>query len=349
MYKKFIFVIGVLMILDAVWCMFSKLYIVGILFFILGYKFIKYSKNSENPHNNTSKKIISNCEITPKDFTIIDLETTGLSVFQNEIIEIGAIKVRDLKIVDKYNTLCNPLKHIENSNIHGIKDFDVAEYKYPIEYMEDLTNFIGDDVIFAYNAPFDLPFLYSYLPKNLSNKIFDVLRFAQSIDNRKSHKLVNIRKDLKIVSEEHRAIGDCIATLEYYKFLLSKYKIEKISYTNIQQDLTLLRKNKVNKYANYIAENHKVDKTNIDENSYFYNKKVCFTGDFFEIPKHQACKKIMDMGGEIQKNINLKTNVLIVGSYKETTNKEKKAHEYNQKPNVKIQVISEKELIELLQ
>lgn len=283
-----------------------------------------------------------------KDFTIIDFETTGVSVFSNEIIEIGAIKVRDLEVVDTFDTLCNPLMTIENVNIHGIKNDEVADYKYPAIYMNDLLRFIGDDTIFAYNAPFDIEFLNSYLSSNINNKIVDVLALARARENRESYRLVDVREELNINTECHRSIGDCEATLEYYKYLLFKYDIKRLQYTQIDSDLTTLRSKRNAKYSNYILENHTPDPSQFDEQSYFYNKNICFSGDFDNFSKADAYLKIIDLGGHIQKNVTLKTDILVIGSYKQKTSKEKKADEYNLRPNIKIEKLHEDDFLQLL-
>lgn len=283
-----------------------------------------------------------------KDFTIIDFETTGLSVFSNEIIEIGAIKIRDLEIVDTFDTLCNPLMTIENEHIHGIKNDEVIDYKYPTVYMDDLLTFIGDDIIFAYNAPFDIKFLNSYLSSNINNKIVDVLALARARENRESYRLVDVREDLNIDTECHRSIGDCEATLEYYKYLLFKYDIKRLQYTHIDSELTSLRSKRNAKYANYILENHIPDSSKFDEQSYFYNKNICFSGDFDNFSKADAYLKILDIGGHIQQNVTLKTDILVIGSYKQKTSKEKKADEYNLRPNIKIEKLHEDDFLQLL-
>ena len=315
-------------------------------------KNIEDDKNNKQTNKVIAKKInfdsdkINNKNL--KDFTIIDFETTGISVFSNEIIEIGAIKVRDLEVIDTFDTLCNPLMTIENTHIHGIKNDKVMEYKYPMVYMNDLLTFIGDDTIFAYNAPFDIEFLNSYLPSNINNKIVDVLALARARENRESYRLVDVREDLNINTECHRSIGDCEATLEYYKYLLFKYDIKRLQYTHVDSELTSLRSKRTAKYANYILENHIPDSSTFDEQSYFYNKNVCFSGDFDNFSKADAYLKILDIGGHVQQNVTLKTDILVIGTYKQKTSKEKKADEYNLRTNIKIEKLHEDDFLQLL-
>lgn len=307
------------------------------------------NKNNKSVKNVSDNNKVNNLNSNLKDFTVIDFETTGISVFNNEIIEIGAIKVRDLEIVDTYETLCNPLKSIENDYIHGIKDSDVLNYKYPTAYMDDLLAFIGDDTIFAYNAPFDIEFLNSYLKGNIPNKVVDVLSLARARENRESYKLVDVREDLNINTDCHRSVGDCEATLEYYKYMLFKYDIKRFQYCNIDSDLSKLRSKRSKKYADYILENHIADPSTFDNQHYLYDKNICFSGDFESFSKADAYLKVVDIGGNIQKNVTLKTNILVLGNQNKKTTKEKKADEYNLRPNINIEKMYEKDFLKLLE
>lgn len=307
------------------------------------------NKNNKSEKNVSDNNKVNNLNSNLKDFTIIDFETTGISVFNNEIIEIGAIKVRDLEIVDTFETLCNPLKNIENDYIHGIKDSDVLDYKYPTAYMIDLLSFIGDDTILAYNAPFDIEFFNSYLKDNISNKVVDVLALARARENRNSYKLVDVREDLNINTVRHRSIGDCEATLEYYKYMLFKYDIKRFQYCNIDSDLSNLRAKRSKKYADYILEHHISNPSTFDNKHYFYDKNICFSGAFESLSKADAYLKVLNIGGNIQKNVTLKTNILVLGNQNEKTTKEKKADEYNLRPNINIEKIYEKDFLKLIE
>ena len=302
---------------------------------------LPFDKTAYSPDAIKSEKL--------KNFTIIDVETTGLSVYNNEIVEIGAIKVRDLEIVDTYETLCNPLMNIKNEAIHGISNSDVAEYNYPIAYMNDLMSFIGDDTIFAYNAPFDIEFINSYLTSNIENKIVDVLALARARENRSSYKLVDVREDLNINTQCHRSVGDCEATLEYYKYMLYRYDIKRLQYTQLNSDLSSLRAKRNSKYANHILESYVPDELSFQKQNYFFNKNVCFTGNFENFSKADAYLKIVDIGGKIQKNVTLKTHILVIGDNNKQSAKEKKVDEYNQRPDINIEKLYEEEFLKLIE
>lgn len=307
-------------------------------------------KNKENKVFNAVKQTTnkSNSPNSPKDFTIIDFETTGLKYVDDEIIEIGAIKVRDLKIVDTYSTLCNPLEPITNSHIHGITDEDVREYKHSKEYVGDLLNFIDNDIIFAYNAPFDMTFLNVLLDKNVENKIVDVLDLARKYDIRDSYKLENIKTELEFEVESHRAVSDCGTTLQYYKYLLENKNIQKVDFMAFKNGLDSLRIQKSSKLAKKIMNSYTPDLSCADENHPFYGKKVCFTGALNSIGREAACLKVLDLGGETQTGVTMKTDFLVVGYYETITSKELKARDYNERKNLDIKIIDEDEFLELI-
>ncbi|MCZ6703198.1 MAG: 3'-5' exonuclease, partial [Ignavibacteria bacterium] len=106
---------------------------------------------------------------TPIDdavFSVIDVETTGLSAKTNHVIEIGIVKVRNYKIVDKYESLINPGTSIPVfiTQFTGISNSDVADAPQFNEVIEDITQFLGDTVVSGHNLSFDTSFLkYGFL------------------------------------------------------------------------------------------------------------------------------------------------------------------------------------------
>ena len=83
------------------------------------------------------------------DYTVIDLEMTGLSVKEDRITEIGAVRVRNGQIADTYGMLVNPHRPIPQRvmEITGITDAMVEDAMEPDEAIGGLIDFIGQDVI----------------------------------------------------------------------------------------------------------------------------------------------------------------------------------------------------------
>jgi DNA polymerase III epsilon subunit len=94
-------------------------------------------------------------------FVAFDLETTGLSAKNGRVVEIGAVRFRGNEVLGQQRWLVNPGMPIpENAQrVHGITDAMVADAPaFPDAYREFLT-FIGEDVLMAHNARFDMRFL----------------------------------------------------------------------------------------------------------------------------------------------------------------------------------------------
>ena len=95
----------------------------------------------------------------PLDFTAIDFETANGS--SASPCAVGLVKVRDGKIVDSWATLIEPPGehnwfHAGNIQVHGIRPSDVDGAPTVQEAFSAMFEFIGDDVLIAHNAPFDM-------------------------------------------------------------------------------------------------------------------------------------------------------------------------------------------------
>lgn len=294
-----------------------------------------------------NKKIKPKTTTYPKDFTIIDVETTGLKAFSSEITEFAAIKVRDLKILDEFSTLCHPVVPIENSHIHGIKDEDIKDYEYFSGYIPEILEFIGDDTITAYNAPFDIEFVNSYLAGDLNNKIFDVLEIARNYDHRSSFKLENIKKDLKIETKSHRALDDCKTTLEYYKYLIKNNPKLEVNYITCSTTDSRIKPKRNTTYIKWLKENYKPIETKTNNYDLFNSKNFCFSGNFKKLDISNLYKEILNCGGYLQERTTLKTDYLIIGEYKDTTQNQKKGIDYSNREN-NMKILTEDEFLDLI-
>ena len=113
--------------------------------------------NMAQSTNQTGKKLNRFID----DYVLVDIETTGLSPIYDDIIEIGAIKVENNKMVDEYSQLIKidrilPQKITE---LTGITDNMLATGKMPKTVLEEFINFVGNNVIIGHNVNFDLGFL----------------------------------------------------------------------------------------------------------------------------------------------------------------------------------------------
>lgn len=145
-----------------------------------------------------------------------DLETTGLNVANEKIIEIGAVKIKNFEVVDRFNTFVNPQRPIPEkiTNLTGIDDSMVANAPFEDEAFEKFAEFTGKNpVLVAHNADFDTGFiktLATRLGKDFSFTSVDTLEFSRSVlDDLKKHKLDVVAKHLGLGDfEHHRACDD---------------------------------------------------------------------------------------------------------------------------------------------
>lgn len=161
-----------------------------------------------------------NLKTLPPDYTIIDIETTGLNPEYSEIIEIGALKVRDNIPIDEFNFLIKPTGRISPfiTSLTGITE-ELVEYAPDINYvLPEFIEFIEDDVLVGHNVNFDLAFLYDNaslrINHKLSNDYVDSLYLARKyVKGLPSYKLTSLADYFGIIQDSaHRALDDCKTT-----------------------------------------------------------------------------------------------------------------------------------------
>lgn len=150
-------------------------------------------------------------------FVVIDVETTGLSAYNDEIIEISAIRFYDFKPVELFSTLINPGKSIPKkaTSVNGITDDMVLNSPTFSQIASALSAFIGKSNIVGHNLPFDLGFIYraGLDFTKPAHKYYDTLELSKSITDSDSYKLGDLCEDYNIfIDNAHRASADCLAT-----------------------------------------------------------------------------------------------------------------------------------------
>ncbi len=159
-----------------------------------------------------------------EDYTIVDIETTGLSPANSEIIELSAIKVRKNKVVEKFTTLVKPNGRINGyiSSLTGITNQMVATAPSITKILPEFCKFVQDDCILGHNINFDLRFLQHYLAKHfdktLANPSLDTVKLARKYCPKLcSYKLASLAEHFNINAEgHHRALKDCEMTYNLY-------------------------------------------------------------------------------------------------------------------------------------
>ena len=164
----------------------------------------------------------------PKGLVALDLETTGLSPLIDKIIEIAAIKVTP-EGVETYEQLINPKIPIPEltTDIHGIKDADVANKPSIEDCMPEFKSFIGQLPLLAHNAKFDIGFLvfaHHNIDSTLGkNKVYCSIKASrQAFRDMPNHKLGTLAAELGIpLVNHHRALDDSYASLSIFNKAIS--------------------------------------------------------------------------------------------------------------------------------
>lgn len=152
-------------------------------------------------------------------FVVIDIETTGLKPFENEIIQLSAIRFIGFEPVECFSTYIKPTKVLneEAKKINGITEKDVMNAPVFCDIIDSFCNFIGDKVpIVGHNIPFDINFLIASGINPiafLKRKIYDTLQLSKSqFSSMYSYKLDNLsRLKLNIIrNNSHTATSDSL-------------------------------------------------------------------------------------------------------------------------------------------
>lgn len=164
------------------------------------------------------------------DYTVLDFETTGLTPGINEIIEIGAIKYRNDKPIDTFQTYVKPIiDEIDPyiTKLTGISEETVVNSPSLKDVLPELINFIDSENIVAHNASFDMKFLLTEMNNNnipyQKFRVIDTLPLARkNLPFLKNHKLQTLKEYLNLDIESHNALDDCKVTGELYKHIKLK-------------------------------------------------------------------------------------------------------------------------------
>ena len=156
-------------------------------------------------------------------YVVFDIETTGFSAVTDRIIEIGAVKVEDGKITDKFSTFVNPKRPIpfRITELTSITDEMVIDSPDIETILPQFIEFIGDAVLVAHNASFDVGFIEQNCKRQKIEADFtyvDTVALARVLlPALNRFKLDTVAKALNISLENHhRAVDDAGCTAEIF-------------------------------------------------------------------------------------------------------------------------------------
>lgn len=244
----------------------------------------------------------------PKNYVVVDIETTGFSTQFDSIIEIGCIKYFEDKEKSRYQKLIKPAEKIpyEVEIKTGITNALVASAPTFNEVAQEIWDYLKGEIIVGHNVNFDINFLYDNFKRTLdsefTNSFVDTLRISRRLlPEKSSYSLDNLCShfEIALATDRHRAIPDCVYTAEVFQ-CLKKFAAE----------------NKITLSTKYPRENLKGiegDNSRFDENHIFFGKNCVFTGKLEEFSRAEAAQIVANIGGHCVNSVTKSTNFLIVG------------------------------------
>lgn len=280
-----------------------------------------------------------------KDYTVIDLETTGLSAQWDAIIEVAAIRVRDHQVVDTFTELVNPERELDEfiTELTGITNEMVADARTIDAVLHDFLSFIGSDVIVGHNIRFDLRFLEHSADQTgallAGNDFIDTMLVSRRLyPELYHHRLRDMAQLFELAKAvDHRAGSDTALTQKLYELLCDELED--------RPDREYLRQKRLaSKPAKGLVRE---DGCVIDENAIYFGRQFVFTGTLERMNRRDAMQIVVNHGGNCADSVTKETNYLVLGnndyiaSIKDgKSNKQKKAEAMKLKGK-DIEIISE--------
>ncbi len=206
--------------------------------------------------------------IEDTEFVVFDLETTGLSNRLDDIIEFGAVRMKNKEVLERKQFFINPKRPIPAhiSALTHIHQSDVENAKPLEEAFEDIRAFCKDAILVAHNASFDFGMLNAAARKlgqpEFDNPVIDTLHMAYSMLNLKGYRLGNLCRHYGVAYDgegAHRADYDaevlCAAFTHMLNDLGPELQLADILKLGKAKDLRdALRKNRAH-HINVYAKN----------------------------------------------------------------------------------------------
>ena len=175
-----------------------------------------------------------------QEFVVFDIETTGLNPTRNEIIEIGAVKIRKGELVDSFSSFVKAEERIPENIIKltGITNDMVQDAPSIGQVLPKFLEFCQDSILVAHNASFDMGFISENAKRlniSFTNSVLDTLSLSREmLRDIKSHRLDKVADHLGLVlTNHHRALDDAQVTGKILLELLKRLKDQGI--TNLNQ------------------------------------------------------------------------------------------------------------------
>lgn len=191
-------------------------------------------------------------ELEDTEFVVFDLETTGSKTPSCRITEVGAYRVKNGAVIGEFHTLVNPKTPIPSfiTQLTGIDDEMVADAPVFADVAHNFLEFIGDSILVAHNAGFDMRFLNNEIGRvfpeyRLANPCLCTVQLSRKLlPEIVNHKLKTVAEHYSIdLYNHHRAAADAHATAHIFINLLTQLSNDGVT------DLATVRKMGARKYS----------------------------------------------------------------------------------------------------
>ncbi|MBL4578188.1 MAG: 3'-5' exonuclease [Flavobacteriales bacterium] len=192
-----------------------------------------------------------------RPIAFFDLETTGVDVAQDRIVQIAVLKANPDESLDRYEQLINPGMHIpeESSAIHGIVDEDVKDKPHFKDVGAEIIEFLDDSDLGGYNSnKFDIPLLMEEFLRNdfqfdLSDRHFvDVQNIFHKMEKRTLRGAYKFYTG-EVMENAHDAMADIEATFQVFLAQIERY--EGVAYNSEEENALTPVKNDIPSLAEY--------------------------------------------------------------------------------------------------
>lgn len=169
-----------------------------------------------------------------EDYVAIDLEMTGLNAKRDSILEIGAVRVKQKKVVDTYQAMIHPHMELpeEVTRLTGITNDMAGKGRELDDVFPEIADFCGDFLLLGHNVGFDYGFLkQAAINRNMmfEHQGIDTLKIARKLlapEDKKTLQLLCDRYQIHRV-HQHRALDDALAAKELYEIFEKEYEMQR--------------------------------------------------------------------------------------------------------------------------
>ena len=200
----------------------------------------------------------TNTKLLGTEFVVFDTETTGFNAGGfDQMIEIGAVKIKDGVITDRFDELIDPGRHIPDkiTELTLITDEMVKGKPNEEEVTKKFLEWIGDAPLVAHNAKFDISFITSAMNKynlgEFKSTVIDTLELSRTLDQGFArHSLSALVKRYNVPWDEdahHRADYDAEGTAYVFDKMIKK--LDSLNYETIESLDKLVSKDEIHKFG----------------------------------------------------------------------------------------------------